>query len=180
MRSQCTIPGCDKPIQGRGWCSKHFMRWWRRGGDPSIDARSAPRYSCAIPGCEKPQKARDWCAKHYQRWLRYGDPTQLLKFQNTDPATRFWAKVEKTNNCWLWLGYRQKLGYGTFSDHSRHLMLAHRFAYELLVNAIPEGLTLDHLCRVRHCVNPEHLEPVPLEVNIHRGMSARRNRSTCS
>lgn len=48
---------------------------------------------------------------------------------------------------------------------------AHRIAYELVVGPIPEGLTLDHLCRVRRCVNPEHLEPVTMGENLRRGMS---------
>jgi hypothetical protein len=50
--------------------------------------------------------------------------------------------------------------------------MAHRFAYELLVGPIPEDLELDHLCRVRHCVNPAHLEPVTHLENILRGMRA--------
>ena len=52
-------------------------------------------------------------------------------------------------------------------------MAAHRFAYEMLVGPIPEGLDLDHLCRVRHCVNPNHLEPVTRSENLRRGIRPR-------
>ena len=67
----------------------------------------------------------------------------------------FWTKVEPEPNsgCWLWTGYTNRDGYGCF----RRDLLAHRFAYELYRGAIPAGLTLDHTCRVRSCVNPAHL-----------------------
>jgi len=83
---------------------------------------------------------------------------------------RFWAKVEKTETCWLWTAYQDGGGYGQFRVNG-HGILAHRFAYELLIGPIPAGLTLDHLCRVRHCVNPAHLEPVSQRENTLRGES---------
>lgn len=93
-------------------------------------------------------------------------------------ANRFWSKVNKAGPipayrpdlgpCWLWVAGTNRKGYGQFWG-SRHPVLAHRFAYEILVGPIPLGMTLDHLCRVRHCVNAGHLEPVPNGVNILRG-----------
>lgn len=90
---------------------------------------------------------------------------------------RFWASVEKTDTCWLWRGaisgsgYKRGRGYGRIfvGDGPHRRELAHRWAYEQFVGPIPEGLTLDHLCRVPLCVRPDHLEPVPAEVNIARG-----------
>ena len=79
---------------------------------------------------------------------------------------RFWAKVDKGIFCWDWLGGKSN-GYGRFWVEGR-LVQAHRWAYETMVGPIPEGLTLDHLCRVRYCVNPSHLEPVTLGENIRR------------
>lgn len=70
--------------------------------------------------------------------------------------------------CWLWTGARQKEGYGRVK-HEDKTPLTHRLAYELLVGPIPSGLHLDHLCRVRRCINPEHLEPVTQQENIRRG-----------
>ncbi len=86
------------------------------------------------------------------------------------PEERFWAKVDVTaaDLCWHWTAGLQSAGYGRFSADGRDIG-AHRFAYELLVGPIPEGLHIDHLCRVRHCVNPEHLEPVTQRENILRG-----------
>ena len=76
---------------------------------------------------------------------------------------RFWAKVNQTETCWLWLAATDRAGYGVFSFNQKPVR-AHRFAYELLVGPIPEGLELDHVkargCTNRNCVNPAHLEPV--------------------
>ena len=78
---------------------------------------------------------------------------------------RFWAKVEKTDICWLWTGTVDSAGYGRCGQG-----IAHRYAYKLVVGPIPEGLSLDHLCRVRNCVRPDHLEPVTQRENVLRGV----------
>lgn len=88
-------------------------------------------------------------------------------------AERFWAKVHKTDSCWLWTA-SLTFGYGSFWD-GKGQVRAHRFAYELLVDPIPEGLQLDHLCRIRHCVNPDHLEAVTNAENVQRGVVAKLN-----
>lgn len=87
----------------------------------------------------------------------------------TDPAERFWPKVDKggPDGCWLWTASFNPYGYGQFYTGSR-LGKAHRFAYELVVGPIPDGLELDHLCRNRGCVNPAHLEPVTHVENQRR------------
>lgn len=83
------------------------------------------------------------------------------------------------DGCWQWKSLRSGDGYGRVR-HQKKDQLAHRVVYELLVGPIPEGLTLDHLCRNRGCVRPAHLEPVTLAENTRRGqgMSARNARKT--
>ena len=95
------------------------------------------------------------------------------------PVDRFWSKVQQTAGCWLWHGARIRDGYGSIRVGGRSV-LAHRLAWELLRGPIPPGLTLDHLCRVRNCVNPDHLEPVTFKENVMRGngVSAQEARRT--
>lgn len=82
---------------------------------------------------------------------------------------RFWSKVEKQFcGCWLWHGRLSDRGYGIFHYSSKDSRRAHRFAYEVMKGKIPDGRELDHLCRVRNCVNPEHLEPVTHRENMMR------------
>ena len=83
---------------------------------------------------------------------------------------RFWSKVDKTETCWLWMASVDNRGYPQLHKDGGTVR-AHRYAYELLVGSIPSGLDLDHLCRVRRCVNPTHLEPVTRKENSRRGMS---------
>lgn len=78
--------------------------------------------------------------------------------------------------CWLWIRYKSQAGYGQMSVNNRPA-LAHRLAYELWKGPIPEGLEIDHLCRVRACCNPAHLEAVTRSVNTLRGDSPRISRA---
>lgn len=80
------------------------------------------------------------------------------------------------SGCWEWTGRRTREGYGSlgvYVDGKQRQKLAHRVSYEVFRGAIPEGLQLDHLCRVRHCVNPEHLEPVTASENVRRSPIAK-------
>lgn len=82
---------------------------------------------------------------------------------------RFGEKLWVEGDCIIWMGVRSGSGYGQVWIDNRHQQ-AHRVAYEWMRGPIPAGLTLDHLCRVRHCVNPEHLEPIANRGNILRGI----------
>lgn len=75
--------------------------------------------------------------------------------------------IDPITQCWNWQRSTVK-GYGQFREAGK-LFLAHRASYEAFVGPIPEGLTLDHLCRNEPCCNPAHLEPVTHQVNCQRG-----------
>ena len=125
--------------------------------------------SCTIVGCTRQHLARGLCRRHYDEQRR--PPRRLPIFAG--PFDRFCAYIEITETCWLWTGSRTATGYGTFTLRTGVARSAHRYAYEVMVGSIPEGLELDHLCRVRHCVNPDHLEPVTHAENMRRAVSPR-------
>lgn len=109
-----------------------------------------------------------------------------VEFSPTDPRlpARITSRlrVDPATGCWLWTGFVQKLtGYAQIRMGNGYRPCAHRAVYTLLAGAIPAGLTLDHLCRVRHCVNPAHLEPVTAKENCLRGVSpfAKNARKSC-
>ena len=123
-----------------------------------LDNANVPRRSVSE------QNKIDWTKGKYAN--RYKMPAR----------ERFETHIKKLDNdCWKWVGEINKdTGYGhhiTSNDATKKDHLAHRYSYELYVGKIPKGLTLDHLCRNRWCVNPEHLEITTLKENILRGVS---------
>ena len=82
---------------------------------------------------------------------------------------RFWKRVHKTDDCWLWQGAISATGHGFFRRHKRKVY-AHRYAYQL-VGLIPTGMILHHKCWTPNCVRPAHLEPVTRGENSRRGLN---------
>jgi hypothetical protein len=70
--------------------------------------------------------------------------------------------------CWIWQGAITAGGYAE-ARFDGGVRLVHRVLYEALVRPLKQGETIDHLCRVRHCVNPGHMDPVPIRTNVLRG-----------
>ena len=90
---------------------------------------------------------------------------------------RFLAKiVADPHGCWIWQACTGANGYGQFWVDGR-IVKAHRWSYEHFVGPIPDGLELDHMCRVRNCVNPHHLEPVTHTENVRRGEGGKHHRA---
>ena len=86
---------------------------------------------------------------------------------------RFWSKVHKTDFCWVWTAFINPDGYGIFgigsrTDGSRRIIHAHRWIYLQTYGSIPDGYEIDHLCKNRACVRPDHLEAVSHKVNSQR------------
>lgn len=90
---------------------------------------------------------------------------------------------EPNSGCWLWTMATTNAGYAEIGDKYK-MFYGHRVAYEMLVGPIPDGLEPDHLCRVRCCVNPDHLELVTHAENMRRGKEAgtmgRKRRTHCA
>lgn len=142
--------------------------------------------TCSIEGCIGRPIGWGWCERHYRRWRAHGDPLKTVKPVYDTIEDRFFAKVDKDGplpaadtlaagrgSCWLWTACTgsEADGYGHFRAGPTDAR-AHRWLYEHLYGSVPAGLHLDHLCRVRRCVNPDHLEAVPPRVNVLRGVGA--------
>jgi hypothetical protein len=142
---------------------------------------------CGENGCGKPARKRGFCNTHYERLRLSG----ALEIRDRDPAARLWARINKNGPvstyrpdlgpCWIWQGATSN-GYGRvrFDGKTR---LVHRVVWVLTVGPFPKGREPDHLCRVRACCRPDHLDPVTQRINLLRGASpaagyARRSHCT--
>lgn len=132
---------------------------------------------CKIDGCETEETyAYNLCSAHYQRWRRHGDPLGgRPQYKTTEE--RFMSKLIKTDTCWIWKKPGPQ-GYGAFHYIDRDYA-AHIVSYLLFVGDVPNGMELDHQCRNRTCVNPEHLKPMTHQENVrigegHAGVNARK------
>jgi HNH endonuclease len=166
----CAVDECATEAATRGWCRKHYTRWIRTG-DP-LGLRYVPMKgtACIVEGCEREGYAFDLCSLHYKRKKRTGG---TVKAGGIPIEERFWRYVDADGPCWLWTGTRiGRTGYGHISLNGQ-TTLAHRWAWEFLIGPIPKGMQLDHLCRVKCCVNPDHLEVVTPSENTRRWWAAR-------
>jgi len=114
---------------------------------------------CTVPGCDKKHRARGFCNTHYEN-KRLAGVLVVSDHLTRTPEERFWAKVDKSGDCWTWTGGKNFSGYGHFV-YGGTTVKAHRFVYELEVGPIPDGLEIRHLCNNGHlgCVTPSHMVP---------------------
>lgn len=89
-------------------------------------------------------------------------------------VNNFWKRVLKTETCWIWIGAKSMTGYGRFRNE-RKIIPAHRWSYEHSTGKIPDGMVIDHICRVHSCVRPDHLRVVSSKENVlcGNGVTAR-------
>lgn len=127
------------------------------------DSVTKPQVTCSGVGCERTSHARGLCGKHYQRWAKHGDPEFVAAAPTqADRIAYLMGNIDEAQGHWLWRNRLNRLGYATAYVGGKDLS-AHRFAYELLVGPIPASFHIHHRCKVRHCVNPDHLVALPLE-----------------
>lgn len=128
---------------------------------------------CLATACDRdssvPGSAKGYCAKHYHRLAKHGNvkggKRQLKK--TVREYLEFRSVVNEDTGCWNWTGSTNADGYAT-SRYTNYTGLAHRISYIEYVGEIPQGLQIDHLCNVRNCINPEHLEAVTRDENTRR------------
>ena len=155
-------PVCAGPIRRNDatWCSKRCAGLAKR-----------TNRKCAAPDCDSPRKMHGYCQKHARRWLKSGTSTNP-SLDRTE-SERFWSRVDKSGDCWLWTGEMNNQGYGRFSiwrnskRTARHL--AHRYALRDL-GLLDESLIVLHACDTPLCVNPDHLSQGTQRDNVHDAM----------
>lgn len=131
--------------------------------------------TCTYSDCSKKYYAKGLCEAHYHRQRDGIDMDKPMNIVGND-YLRFMSHVKKTKTCWNWLGAQKGKGYGKF--HMKGTVSgvsAHRFSYEYHKKKIEPGLQIDHLCRNKLCVNPDHLEEVTNRENQLRAIRARIN-----
>lgn len=174
-KGTCFKDECEKPAKGRGLCSVHYVQAMKSGDPPPI---LRTRAVCSV--CGKKAVSYGFCSKHVARWRRYGDPLITQRVMEDSPE-RFWKKVNKngplpgfdtlaadTGPCWVWTTLPKPGRYTSINTGGR-TRAGHIVSWEYANGPVPEGLELDHLCRNRGCVNPDHLEAVTRRINILRG-----------
>lgn len=172
-----------RPVVCRG-CATEFITCWGKQIFCTKKCRrdffNAPAYkatvdrgTCTVSGCTTAVLAKEMCNMHYVRLTVYGstDDPRIARRNR-----RFWARVEKTDNCWNWTGTIDRLGYGAGLVIDGKTIRPHRYAYQQLVGELPKEL--DHRCHNRRCVNPEHLRPATRSQNLENLSGARSDSGT--
>jgi hypothetical protein len=116
---------------------------------------------CSVPDCTSTHYAKGHCELHWKRMRKYGST------DNPRPTfeERFWPKVDKSADCWIWTGALNDQGYGTTSIDGVH-RYSHRASFEMANGPIPEGMFIDHICHTPACVRPEHLRAATSKQNM--------------
>lgn len=175
----CSLPDCDNPYRSKGYCNAHYLRV-RLYGSPTGGAPMRARakgLTCTVADCDRKVRCNGMCRIHYDRFRQYG---RLEKAKRLTPDERFWSRVTIGANppapfipvdgpCWEWSGAITGTGYGNIWYADAYVP-AHRVSYELAHGEIGADLEIDHLCRVRSCVNPDHLEQVTPDENKRRAI----------
>ena len=128
---------------------------------------------CVIEGCGGKQIARGWCPKHYQRWKKHGDPL-AGRTHYRDPEEAFAARTERRDGCLEWTGTRTSSGYGSIFSGGKYVV-AHRYSWERTNGPIPDGMSIDHKCWNRACVEPSHLRLATHAENMGNRSGANSN-----
>lgn len=158
----CSIEGCEYSVKANKLCHAHNARL-QRGQDLNTPIRRRTKRFCDAPGCKREHHSGGWCAAHYRR-TRNGVPV------NGRSPRHLWFKDGETG-CWVWVARLDKDGYGLI-DLDNRTIRAHRWMYAQHAGDIPEGMTVDHICFVRSCVNPDHLRLLSHAENARMQRSA--------
>ncbi|WDH80198.1 HNH endonuclease signature motif containing protein [Microbacterium esteraromaticum] len=120
--------------------------------------------TCSFSSCDRPMRSLGLCDSHYAQQRRNGQLTPIRRLTSGTPAERLEAYTSRTTDCWFWTGSTRN-GYGQIRVGDR-VVRAHRLAYELEYGNLADSVMLDHHCRNRACVRPDHLVPTTNKQNM--------------
>lgn len=122
---------------------------------------------CTEVVCGRQVRARGLCIQHYTKARSSGMPKVIGVMSLYERLMKNSIRSE-AGGCWIWQLKPNNSGYGSVSVPGAGKALAHRASYEHYIGTIPDGLVIDHLCRNRLCINPDHLEAVSQAENVRR------------
>lgn len=165
----CSIDGCDRKHYARSWCTLHYSRW-RQHGTPDYEP-PAPKYLSAPSTAPDPLRSPKTGIDFRPEVPHKLTPELIAQFESL--PERFKTKVAFGEGCWEWTAYTYK-GYGKYGRGGRGagVASAHRWIYEYINGPLDTGQDVDHLCRNRKCVRPDHLEPCTRQQNLQRGRAS--------
>ena len=131
---KCSVLGCGRVCYARGWCSRHYQRWWTYG-DPIGRPESHHPKPCSIPECNRRSKAKGWCTLHYRRWKSTGDPMGLKQrpygLTKVEVVSYELRRATRDGDCWMPSCYiQQPQGYSLVNFRGKKGSL-HRLSLEV-------------------------------------------------
>lgn len=124
--------------------------------------------TCEVVDCDEQTVARSMCSKHYQRWARVHRDLIRPDLRGVPAIERLLSRCVEIDGCWVYQGPLDHKGYSRLRAEGGRKAFGHRVTWEFFFGPIPAGLTFDHLCRRKACVNPWHGDLVPSLVNSLR------------
>lgn len=131
----------------------------------SREGKRCIRCSAPIPPGRN-YRTKQYCSRPCYELSKRSTPEQI--------EAAFWAKVDKSGDCWLWTGYKQPDGYGQLRANGKFYN-SHKFSYEMANGPIPKSLEVMHSCHVRHCVNPSHMRLGTHAQNVAESVAEKRH-----
>ena len=178
--STCSVDGCGRPRRTLGYCNTHYQRL-RTHGDVRADIPVRPFNPgsiCKVADCDEKADAQGFCPPHYRRWKKHDDPLagRLGVGRSIEERLTYFSCLAESG-CIEWTGALRADGYGQLYVEGK-MELAHRLSYQSVHGALDSSLEIDHICRNRKCINPEHLRQVDRSTNAHNRGGVPNRQST--
>ena len=169
---KCSVSGCERKSHAKELCKSHYSQVSRGKAPTPLRPYSYQKDVCSFEGCDLPQKGNNnYCGGHNAQFIRNQKMKPLYNHMSLKERVESKIHIDK-NGCMIWNGQTDTSGYPQMKFAGKNY-LVHRAYYKVMVGDIESHDSLDHLCRNKLCVNPEHLEPVSISENVKRMLTAK-------